>query len=209
MDAFHDLLQNEAHRAHWYLFGGLLLAGMNIPLSADVLILCAALLSATIVPENMLKLYCGVLFGCYFSAMIAFWLGRIVGTRLIKFKFFAAILKPERLQKIKSFYESHGLLTLIFGRFIPFGIRNCIFMSTGMCKLSFGKFILRDALACSIWCTLCFVFYYSIGANYQVLLEYAKKANLVIFLGFSVTVIGFLWYKRRKNIRAEKTDNPL
>lgn len=209
MDFFHSLLQSEAHRAHWYLFGGLLLAGMNIPLSADVLILCAALLASTIVPENVLKLYFGALFGCYFSAMIAFWLGRIVGTKLTKISFFAKILRPERLVKIRSFYESHGLLTLIFGRFIPFGIRNCIFMSTGMCKLSFRKFVLRDAIACSIWCTLCFFLYYSIGANYQVLMDYIKKANLVIFLGFSVTVIGFIWYKRKKNARSQKTDNPL
>jgi membrane-associated protein len=101
---------------------------------------------------------------------------------------------------MRSFHEKHGLWTLIVGRFIPFGVRNCLFMSAGMSKMSFGKFAYRDFIACSLWCCCCFSLFYLLGKNYQVLSHYIKTFNLFIFVAFGVTVIGAIWYKRRKSL---------
>src|SRR5262249_36255657 len=92
--------------------------------------------------------------------------------------------------------------TLIVGRFIPFGVRNCIFMSSGMSKMHFGKFALMDALACTIWSGTLFYLFLTLGQNYTTLCHHLKKFNLLLFTAFSVTVIGFIWYKARKKTRA-------
>ena len=198
MERLTEIIVHHAHNAHWYVFIAIILAGFNIPFSADLLILAAAILAATVVPEHTLHLFFSILLGCYFSAMCAYWLGRLIGTALGKNKFFSKLFNAERLFKIKKFYEKYGLWTLVIGRFIPFGVRNCIFMSSGMSKLHFGKFILMDALACFIWCSTCFYIFFTLGQNYETIWYYLKTFNLLIFAAFSVTVIGILWYKSRK-----------
>ncbi len=204
MEHMTQIISHHAHNAHWYIFIAIILAGFNIPFSADLLILLAAVLAATIVPENSWLLFGSILLGCYFSAMCAFWLGRLLGSTLGKTKFFSKLINPQRIAKIRQFYDKYGLWTLVIGRFIPFGVRNCIFMSSGMSKLHFGKFILMDALACTLWCSACFYLFFTLGQNYETIWGYLKAFNLLIFVAFSVTVIGFIWYKSRKKTRARR-----
>jgi membrane-associated protein len=198
MEYLTQLITHHAHHAHWYLLTALILAGFNIPFSADVLILMAAILAATVVPENTWLLFGSVLIGCCLSALCAYWFGRLLCATLVKKKFFSKLINPERLEKIKSFYNKYGLWTLIIGRFIPFGVRNCIFMSSGMSKMHFGKFILMDTLACTIWSSTLFYLFFTLGQNYTSLWYHLKRFNLLLFAAFSVTVIGFIWYKTRK-----------
>jgi membrane-associated protein len=202
MEALIEIVTRHAPNAHWYVFVAIILAGFNIPISADVLILLSAFIAATIVPEHTWHLFFAVLFGCYFSAMCAYWVGRLGGSQLQRWRFFATLFHPGRVAKIRNFYDKYGFRTLILGRFIPFGIRNCIFMTAGMSKMQFHQFILRDALACSIWCGVTFYLFYTLGQNYQVVWQYLKTFNLVIFTAFSVTVIAFVWYNNRKKMRS-------
>lgn len=202
MDTFIDIISRHAHQAHWYIFTAIILAGFNIPISTDALILLSAFLAAAIVPEHTWHLFFAVLLGCYFSAMCAYWVGRILGSQLTKIRFFARLLNPTRMSKIHRFYDKYGFWTLLIGRFIPFGVRNAIFMSTGMSRMSFLKFILRDSLACTAWCSSMFYLFHLLGKNYELVWHYLKTFNLVIFAAFSVTVIGFIWYKSRKKARS-------
>lgn len=206
MEKLIELITQHAHNAHWYIFIGLVLAGFNMPFSADVMILLAAVIAATLVPENTWLLFCSVLFGCYFSAMCAYWLGRLLGTQLPRIRLFSKLLSEKRLNGIKQFYEKYGIWTLIFGRFIPFGVRNCIFMSSGMSKLHFGRFILFDSLACLIWCSSIFYLFYTLGQNFQAVWEALKTFNLFIFGAFAVAVIGIIWYKWSK--KSQTANNP-
>ncbi|MFI5334386.1 MAG: DedA family protein [Chlamydiales bacterium] len=189
---------DHAHLAHWFIFCGILLAGMSLPISTDLLVIIAAILAANTIPEHTFILFFSVLFGCYFSAWIAYWIGRKLGPLLLRFRFFQKLLNEEKLAKIRAFYERRGLLTLIIGRFIPFGVRNALFMSTGMSRLSFGKFIARDALACTIWSTASFSSFYFLGKNYTLLYGYVKTFNILIFSLFGIATIVTIWYKRRK-----------
>ena len=201
MDTLITWITDHAHHAHWYIFTAIVLAGFNIPLCIDLLVLISAVLAASLVPEHTWHLFTSVVLGCIFSAWCAYWLGRLLGNRLQRTRFFSHLLKPEKMDKIRLFYQKHGLLTLIIGRFIPFGIRNCIFMTTGMTKINFYRFILMDAIACLIWCSTCFYGFYTLGQNHQQVWEQLKTVNLLIFAAFSVTVISFIWYKNRKKTR--------
>lgn len=189
--------------APWISFGLILLAGFNIPISIDVVIVLAAFLAATTIPELTPYLFISVLFGAYFSASICYWVGRKVGIKLLKIPYFAKLLPQTRLQKMGSFYEKYGLLTLVIGRFIPFGFRNCLFMTTGMSKANFVKFMWRDALACTIWASVCFFSFYQLGHSFEMLIKKVKVLNLFIFLVFGVTVIAFLCYKKYRRSHAK------
>jgi membrane-associated protein len=198
MDAFIDWISQHAHHAHWFIFAAVLLAGFNIPISVDILIITSAVLAATLVPEHTLHLYFAIFGGCYFSAWIAYWVGRLAGKKLLRYRWFQKFLPPQRLEKTQKFYEKHGLWALLLGRFIPFGVRNCIFMSSGISRLSFSKFALWDFIACSVWSSISFYIFYKLGQNYQFVYDHFKVFNLVVFGIFGVTLIGTIWYKRRK-----------
>jgi membrane protein DedA with SNARE-associated domain len=187
----------HASVAHFLIFGGLLLAGCNIPISADLLVVVAAFLAATIAPDHLWHLYAAVVIGCYLSASIAYGIGRFAGKKLCRWSFFAKLLPKERLEKVGKFYEQHGFLTLLIGRFIPFGIRNCIFLSSGMSRVPFWTFALRDLVACPTWVSLLFFGVYTVGHHYQTVIAHLKWINIILFTAFGVTTIVYLWYKKQ------------
>jgi len=68
LEWFRSLMLAHADFAPWYLFGAILLAGFNLPVSIDILLVAAALLAATALPEKMWHLFAAVSIGCYLSA---------------------------------------------------------------------------------------------------------------------------------------------
>lgn len=198
MEGIVEFVQLHAHKAHFFVFIGAILAALHIPISIDLLMLLSATLAATVVPDKVWHLYLGITLGCLLSAWLSYWIGRILGLKLVKTRFFSKILSQKRLDKIDKFYQKYGLLALIVGRFIPFGIRNGLFMSSGMTKMPFGKFIYRDAIACLLWCSLTFFLFYTLGKNFHLLYSSVKIFNVAIFTTLCLALIGVIWYKRRK-----------
>ena len=200
MDSITNFIILHKSYAPGITFVLVLLAGFNLPISIDVIMVLSAFIAATLVPEQTIPLYLSMVIGSYFSAWICYWMGRTVGRKLLKIRYFQKLLPQERLEKVSAFYEKHGLLTLLIGRFIPLGVRNCIFMTTGMSRANFGKFMWRDAIACPLWATTLFFLCFELGHSYEILIRKVKILNLFIFLAFGVTVIGVIWYKKYKTL---------
>jgi membrane protein DedA with SNARE-associated domain len=198
IDSIIQFIHQNAHLAHWFIFGGIILAALHFPISIDLLLIIGATLAATIIPENMWHIFFSIFFGCLISAWLSYWVGRLLGPKLLRLRFFARLLNPERMEKLKNFYSKYGLYTLIIGRFIPFGARNCIFMSTGISKSSFPKFVLRDTLATAIWSVTGFSLVYILGKNFDVLYHHFKIVAASILSALSVTGITIFWYRKRK-----------
>lgn len=188
------LLQWASHHAlyaHWIFFGVLLLSGLNLPISEDLIIIMSASLAATLVPENTLKLFAAVFLGCYLSDSLCYGLGRFLGPRL-------PAAKKKRVDQIQSYYAKYGFWTLLVGRFIPFGVRNALFLTAGLGKMSYRKFLFSDGIACALSNTTLFTLAYLAGKHHETLLANLKKFNIFLFLAFAVAGIGFIWYKRRQ-----------
>lgn len=194
MEYLLELITCHAQNAHWYIFGGIILAGFNIPLSTDLLIFPSAFIAATILPEHNWHLLINVILGCYFSAWCAYWMGRLFGSQLSQVKWFQSIFPVNRMKEIKNFYEK-------FGRFIPFGMHNCIFISSEMSRFNFLRFIFIDAFACLIWSGICFYLFYSFSQFHTVIWQYFKTASIFVLMVFGVTVIVGIWYKRWKRVQ--------
>jgi len=198
MESLTPLLFSHAPYAHWIVFGALMLAGFNVPISEDLLIILSATIAATIVPENTLKLFVAVFLGCYLSDWVCYWIGRKLGENLWKWRWFAKTVQPKRLEQVRQYYAKYGIRTLLIGRFIPFGVRNCLFLTAGMGKMHFGKFILSDGIACLSSNTALFALAFTLSRHYDELLASVKTFNLFLLLFFVVTGISIFWYKKRK-----------
>ena len=205
MDWLTDLITQHAQYAHYIIFCALILAGFNVPISEDLMLIISGVLASTVVPENTVQLFLGVFLGAYLSDWIAYWIGRKLGPKLWDIRWFASFVKKERLEQVGKYYEKHGIWTLIIGRFIPFGVRNCLFVTAGMGKMPFVKFIICDGIACLISNTTLFSLAYVLGKHYEILFEYLKVFNIIVFSAFAVAVLTAIWYYGFKKKSLAKT----
>ena len=184
--------------APYIIFGALLLAGLNIPVSEDGMLFISALLAVSN-PDRLYALFIAVFAGAYLSDLICYSLGRFVGPRIWRIKFFSSIASPAKIDKLNEYYHKYGAATLFCGRFIPFGVRNALFLSAGLGKMDFKKFAFLDFSACLLSCSVYFTLYYNYGSA---VIEYVKQSNIVIF---SVAILVVLIILYRKKLR--KTGN--
>lgn len=211
MDLLCNWILQHAEYAHWFLFGAILLAGMNIPISIDLLMIFAAFLAAVIIPDHLWHLYLAMFLGCYLSAFLGYWMGRLLGHKLKKYHWFNRIASEKRMNIIKAFYLRYGFWTLLIGRFIPLGVRNCIFILTGASRMSFIKFALWDLVACFTWSSLFFYLFLRLSKRYPLMMTYPKTIGILIFGAFFIAVIIFFWHLRGKKSASKdyvKDSNP-
>ena len=207
MDTLLSFISANAAHADWWFFSLLLLAGLNLPISEDLLIITSAVMAATVIPENLVKLFIFVFLGCYFSDWLSYWMGRKLTPWLLKNRFLAKLVDKKRIDKVNKFYAKYGVLTLIVGRFIPFGVRNFLFMSAGMGRMSFKKFMLVDGIACLLSNTTLFFLAFYLAEHYPMLMSLLHKINItffVCFLLFGIVILCYRLYKAKK----KKADNP-
>ncbi len=198
MDSIIHFIFEHAQYAHWIVFGALMLAGLNVPISEDLMIIFSAVLAATVVPENTYKLFLAVFLGCYISDWVCYWIGRHFGPKLWNIHWFARTFDRKRIDQIHAYYARYGFLTLLVGRFIPFGVRNGLFLTAGLGRMPFPKFLLSDGIACILSNTVLFTLAYTVGKNYEALISSLKTFNIFLFGAFAVAIIGIIWYKRKK-----------
>lgn len=198
MEWFWQLVVEHASYAHWLIFSVMVLAGLNLPISEDILLILSGVLASSVVPENTWKLFLGVFLGIYISDAMMYWTGRLLGPKMLQWKWFARVIKPERYDRLQSYYGKYGFITIVIGRFIPFGVRNCLYLTAGMAKMSYVKFIFFDLFACFISNSTIFWLAYLCGKNYELLIDYVKTFNLIFFALFALAVIAFVWYKWSK-----------
>ncbi|NGX60587.1 MAG: Inner membrane protein [Chlamydiae bacterium] len=195
MDSLLIFVQDHAQYAHWVLFGLLMLAGLNLPVSEDLLVVLSGVLASNFVPENVWKLFTAVFLGAFLSDWIGYWIGRLWGKNLWKIRWFANFFPDRRLKQIEVYYKKYGILTLLFGRFIPFGVRNALFFTAGMGKISFRKFLLCDGVACLTSNAILFTLSYTFGKSGS---SWMRGLQLIVLTLFLFALIGALWYKKAK-----------
>ena len=115
------------------------------------------------------------------------------------------MVKPYIIMRVKKFlfssvmeiyYQKYGFYTLMVGRFIPFGVRNLLFITAGISKMHFGRFILSDGIACFISNITLFSIAYTLGKNYKVIFSFLVIYNNVLITILIVFLIGLWVYQK-------------
>ncbi|MCX7679934.1 MAG: DedA family protein, partial [Spirochaetes bacterium] len=175
-----SLLTNLAAYMPFISFSLLFIAGFNLPISEDIVILLSGALGATYVPHLLPYIYIGCYAGAFSSDLIAYSLGRIAIRGLTNHRFLQNIVSLDKIQFMENYFQRYGGKTLLFGRFIPFGMRNIIFMTAGFSKMNIFKFIFIDLIPLSITSSLLFYVGVKAGDNYRSILPHLNKFKEVI-----------------------------
>ena len=166
-------------------FVSLLLAACNIPLSEDLIIITGALLChgrESNMAYTLIAIYVGVIAGDFF----VYWIGTRVRKGAFKLKFFSRVIPEKAMTKIRYYLDKFGIFTFIIGRFIPFGVRNTLFFTSGFFNLPLKVFALYDVIAAMISINTLFFLAYNFGEDAQ---KPIKIAGIVLFF---VVVSGFI-----------------
>ena len=100
------------------------------------------------------------------------------------------------------YYGQYGSLTLFFGRFIPFGVRNAIFISAGMGNMRPRHFLLADFFAAIISITIYFTLSFKIGESFKMIFPKIKIIVLIAFIALTIIILIVFFIK----IKTQKVD---
>lgn len=205
MDTIFSYVCEHAHHAPWILFCLLLLSGFSLPISEDLILIGGGALASTCIPDHTVRLYLWLLFGCYGSAWIAYWIGRFFGPHILEISYLKSVITKNRVKQLNRYFSKFGLLTFIVGRFCPGGIRNALFMTSGMTKMPFYLLVLRDGLAALLSSSILFSIGYHFGKHFDTIKYYFHEYThwfFIIFIFFIMVTLFFLWYNHRSNYNA-------
>jgi len=156
----------------------LLLAGCNIPISEDLIIITGALLSQEkpfLLVSNLAAVYIGVVA----SDFIMYWIGKRVRKGTSKSNFFSTLIPEKAMEKMHNQLDKHGIFTFIVCRFIPFGVRNTLFFTSGFFNLRLRVFAMYDIIAAMISVNTLFFLAYFLGDEVK---KPLKIAGIVLFV---------------------------
>lgn len=178
----------------------LVLTGCGLPLPEEVALIAAGVLSA---PPNarmdpwIALLAC--LIGCLVGDSIMYWIGRKIGRRVMNSNTpWGRYLTPEREKLLEMMIHEHGFKVLFVSRFLV-GIRSPVYLTAGILRYPFWKFIVVDLFCASVVILLFFGLSFFFG---EAVGQWIKNAEygLTIVVVIGLIIGGFMaWRHYRQN----------
>lgn len=121
--------------------------------------------------------------------------GRYFGDWLLKHRWIAHFLPPQKRQLAERNFHRYGVRILVIGRLMP-GIRAPLFLTAGSMRLPLPRFLLADGLGAVVGNSLFFFLGFWLGNSIKSLVEQAeeKLKPILIVVGVGVVVVYLLWH---------------
>jgi len=200
MESLFSTICDHAIWAPEILFFLLLIAGLNIPISEDILLITGGAITSLCIPDHHIKMFLFAFMGCWMSAWAAYSLGRFFGPKLYEFKWFHRWINPQSVKDIHDKIEHYGLPLFFVIRFIPGGVRNTFFMTCGLGKMPFKYFIIRDGLAALLASTILFHIGYEFAEHYEEIIDVVRRYQIYFLLAIVsiVTILAVIFFIKQK-----------
>ena len=184
---------------YWAVLFVLIICGFGVPIPEDITLVSGGVI-AGLYPESvnshlmLLVSMIGVLAGD--SSM--YWLGRIYGTKILRFRPMRKIVTLQRLRMVREKFSQYGNRVLFVARFLP-GLRAPIYMVSGITRrVSYTRFVLIDFCAAIISVPI-WVYLGELGAkNLDWLHAQIQKGQMVIYVLIALLAL-FLFWKWKKS----------
>ena len=175
----------------------LILTGSGLPVPEEVPIIAAGVASS-VGTLNPWIAFASCLVGALAGDSVIYMIGYHFGHSLIvKHPRFAHLLHAEREAKIEEMIRKHGLKVFFLSRFMV-GIRAPVYLTAGILRMSFRRFILIDAFCATSVVGLFFGLSYAYGEG---LTQWIRRSEIgvtvLVAVGACVISFIFLWKRRR------------
>lgn len=187
------------------VFFVLVVCGFGIPIPEDVTLVAGGVISGLGYTNVHIMFFVGMA-GVLVGDGLMFVLGRIYGTRILRFRPIAKLMPPKRYAQVQQQFDKHGNRVLFVARFIP-GLRSPIFLTAGMSgKVSFWQWLIMDGLAALISVPI-WIYLGDFGAENRDWLMHKIHQFQNGFMGLVVILTLWLiwfWWRKRQNLLERK-----
>lgn len=125
------------------LITALLLGSLGVPIPEEMTIVAAGILSREEVVRWWLALPLCVL-GVLVGDVVLYWIGWHWGERVLNWRAVRWVLTTPREEWLKSAYRYHTMKTVVIARHVA-GLRAAAFLTAGIARVPFWRFIVADA----------------------------------------------------------------
>lgn len=170
------------------IFIGLFLGGLNLPIPEDILVIMSAVMcqgEKASIPAFLIALYTGAVLSDY---MVYFW-GRLIGKGFLSIGMFSKVITKDNTYGLLKALQRYGIFTYIISRFIPFGVRNVVSMTSGFVKYPFYKFAFYDLIAALCNISVLFGLVYFFGAAGSHVMRIIGIALFFVFLAVCIYLL--------------------
>ena len=181
------------------IFLVLFVAGLGAPIPEEAPILAAGVLASQQVIRWWLALivcFVGVLSG----DIVLYWVGHHWGERIMDWRFTRFVLTPEREKTVVEAYHRHGVKIVFTARFVA-GFRAAAFLTAGIVRIPFWKFLLVDGIAALVGVPLGFGVAYLFTDQLPAILNGVHRFEKILALAgmtLLAAIIGYAAYRKSR-----------
>ena len=200
----------DAHMNYYAVAGLMTLESSFIPFPSEVVIPPAVYVAANPESRGGMKIWLVVLFGtigalvgALINYFLSMWLGRPIVYAFAESKLGHALrLSKEKIVKAEAYFNDHGNVSTLVGRFIPV-IRQLISIPAGLSKMNLGAFCFFTTIGALAWnCILALLGWLAYkAADPSVIEKYSHQLSIIIIVLFVAAVAFFVIRAIVKNRR--------
>ncbi|AAU37725.1 DedA family protein [[Mannheimia] succiniciproducens] len=184
----------------------LIICGFGVPIPEDITLVSGGIIAGLGYANPHIMVFVSM-FGVLAGDSVMYWLGRIYGVRILRFRPIRKIMTLQRLRMVRDKFEQYGNRVLFVARFLP-GLRAPIYTVSGITRrVSYPRFIFLDFLAAIISVPIWVYLGYHGGNNHEWIEAQIRKGQMGIYAVLAIVVIFVGWkvYKSKK-AKADKTN---
>ena len=175
------------------------MAGLGVPIPEEIPILAAGVLAS----EEVVRWWAALavcLLGVLAGDTALYWIGHHWGEHILDWRITRLVLTKEREESLKRSYHRHGMKIVFIARFVA-GFRAAAFLTAGVVRISFWKFLAVDGLAAVVGVPLGFGVAYLFTDQLPAILRGVHRFERIIALLALVllaTAIAYLAYRKSR-----------
>jgi membrane protein DedA with SNARE-associated domain len=188
------------------LFVALVLGGMGVPIPEEVAVLAAGVLAH----ENVVEWWIALpvcLVGVVTGDIILYAVGHRWGERVLTWRYVRHFLTPERERALSARFHQHGAKIVVAGRHFM-GLRAAIFLTAGIVRLPFAKFLIADAGTAAVGASFSFFVAYLFTDHLTAIMagvhRFERWVGLVAVI--VAAIAAFLLHRRQRRLIDDRRD---
>jgi membrane protein DedA with SNARE-associated domain/membrane-associated phospholipid phosphatase len=187
------VLSLTEHYGYLVVLFGVMLESTGVPLPGETILLAAGVL----VQRGHLDLGDTIAFGILGAVLgdqIGYWVGREGGRPFVLRWGRYLFITPARLGRAEAFFERHGGKAVFMARFFS-GLRVFGALVAGISRMSWGTFLIYNALGGAMWASAVVLVGYFLGSSLGLVERWLGGATLVLAVVLAVAVGFYLAYR--------------
>ena len=199
MDLLERLITIFAENGYAAVWIALTICGLGLPLPEDVTLVAGGVI-AGLGYANVHLMFALCMVGVLLGDATVFLLGRRYGEAMLKWRWIARALPPERFEVVQHKFARYGNRVLFVARFLP-GMRTTIYLSAGATRrVSLLRFLLIDGIAALVSVPVWVYLGYFGADNHVWLMKWMQRGqnSMWFLLALALLCVAWLWWRHRR-----------